>query len=167
MAVRGAGGRFVKITDRDKGAKALIARVEKSAGPFTLTVGVHGEEGGASTGDGKSTVGEVATMNEFGLGVPERSFIRAWAEEADAQCKADLRALGLAITKGAVPDAQTGLDQLGLRFVGQIQARISSGIPPENAQSTVDKKGSSTPLINTGQLRSSVRHKVVAGEGES
>lgn len=146
------------------GAKALIARVERSAGPFTLTVGVHGEEGGASTEDGKTTVGEVATMNEFGLGVPERSFIRAWAEEADGECRANLKALAVAITKGAVPDAQTGLDQLGLKFVGQVQARISSGIPPENAQSTVDKKGSSTPLINRGQLRSSVRHKVEAGD---
>lgn len=160
---RGAGGRFVK--DTDLGAQAMVARVKAAASPRVLTVGVHGEEGGAATQDGKTTVGDVATANEFGLGVPERSFIRAWADENADRHQADLRKIGEAIVKGTIPSADVGLEQLGLRFVGEVQARIASGIPPENAPATVARKGSSTPLINFGQLRSSIRHKVGPGGG--
>jgi hypothetical protein len=148
------------VKDTDKGAKALVARVQKAAGPLVLTVGVHGEEGGAATQDGKTTVGDVATANEFGLGVPERSFIRAWADEQEAENQAALRKIGEAVTKGTLPSAEVGLERLGLKMVGEIQARIAGGIDPPNAPATIARKGSSTPLINYGQLRSSVRHKV-------
>jgi hypothetical protein len=52
------------------------------------------------------------------------------------------------------------LEILGQRAVGQIQERIASGIAPANAPSTVAKKGSSTPLIDTGVLRSSITYQV-------
>lgn len=55
---------------------------------------------------------------------------------------------------------RVALDRFGLWAVGEIQQRIADGIPPPNAQSTVDRKGSSTPLIETGQLRASIKHKV-------
>jgi hypothetical protein len=54
---------------------------------------------------------------------------------------------------------------LGLLFVGQIQERIKANIAPENADSTIERKGSSTPLINGGQLWQSVKHEVVQGHG--
>lgn len=147
------------ITDKDKGYAALFKRLDGKL--RTLSVGVHSEEGGAS--DGKLTVAEVATINEFGMGVPERSFIRAWADENQASNESALRAIGQAVVKGTFT-ADQGLDRAGLLFVGQIQARISSGIAPPNAPSTIARKGSSTPLINTGQLRSSILHKVQVGD---
>ena len=51
-------------------------------------------------------------------------------------------------------------DLLGQKYVGQIQARISAGIPPPLAESTIARKGSSVPLIDTGQLRSAVTYEV-------
>lgn len=149
------------VTDIDRGAKSLLARMAKSKG-LSLTVGIHDSEGGAS--EGPLTVAEVATIHEFGTGtIPARSFLGAWADEKDSENKALIKAIGEQVVKGL--DAKTGLDRLGLKFVGSIQGRISQGIPPPNAPSTIAAKGSSTPLINTGQLRSSIRHKVEGGGG--
>ena len=55
----------------------------------------------------------------------------------------------------------TALQRIGLWAQSEIQQRISDGIPPQNAPYTINKKGSSTPLVDTGQLRSSISFKVV------
>lgn len=52
------------------------------------------------------------------------------------------------------------LERVGLWAQGSIQQRISDGIPPPNAESTIRRKGSSTPLIDTGQLRTSIKYRV-------
>lgn len=128
---------------------------------LTLSVGIQDEEAGATAENGDGlTVGDVASINEFGLGVPERSFIRAWFDQNESQNKDTLRNVGTGLVKGAIPDATTALNQAGLSFVGSMQGRMSAGVPPPNAPSTIARKGSSTPLIDTGQLRASIRHKV-------
>lgn len=122
-----------------------------------VTVGVHSEEGSQSTKGGK-TVAEIATINEFGLGVPARPAITGWADsKTDA-----VEILRDAIAKGLKARRKIGasLDRVAQAWAGEIQARISAGIPPKNAESTVKKKGSSKPLIDTGQYRSSIRGRV-------
>jgi hypothetical protein len=146
-----------RVRDTDRGMRALLARVRGAR--LTLTVGVHGEEGGASHGHGL-TVGDIATIHEYGLGVPERSFIRAWADGAQAENERALQQAAIRVVKGQVPSAKVALDQVGLAFVGAVQARMAGGIPPPLAPATVARKGSSTPLIDTGQLRASIRHRV-------
>ena len=146
------------VKDIDRGLNSLLARMAKSKG-LTLSVGIHDAEGNAP--HGPTTVGEIGTIHEFGLGVPERSFLRSWADENAGENQALIKVVGEKVVKGL--DIQTGLDQLGLKFVAGIQGKISQGVPPPNAPSTVAKKGSSTPLIDTGVLRSSIRHKVTGG----
>ncbi len=149
----------VKVRTIDKGANALLARLDKAARQRVLTVGIHEEEGAAEEGNGV-TVADVAAMAEFGLGQPQRSFIGAWADEKKTDHENDLRKLGEALVKGTITDPVQGFDQLGEAYVGQVQARIASGISPPNAPSTIAKKGSSTPLIDDGVLRSSVTKRV-------
>jgi len=79
-------------------------------------------------------------------------------EENEAQIEDDLRKCGEEYTRGR--DGKLMLTRFGLRYVGLIQQRISSGIAPPNSPVTVARKGSATPLIDTGQLRSSIRSKV-------
>lgn len=134
-----------------------------SARGLSLTVGVHAAEGGAGHTGSKLSVAEIATIHEYGLGTsPQRSFIRAWADSRKAEHQRMLKIIGENVVKGRY-DAATGLARLGNLFVGEVQARISGGIPPPNAPSTVARKGSSKPLINTGQLRSSIRFRVNRG----
>jgi len=45
------------------------------------------------------------------------------------------------------------LGKVGLLAQSQVRAKITAIKSPPNAQSTIDKKGSSNPLIDTGQMR--------------
>lgn len=105
------------------------------------------------------TIGAIAEKNEFGRGVRARSFVVAYAEAAKADIEAQERNLARGVAKGKIGRKQYG-ELFGLFAVGGMQKRISDGIPPPNEKSTILRKGSSVPLIDTGQLRSSIRHKV-------
>lgn len=147
------------VTIKDRGLAALLKRTAAAARPVTLTVGIHEEQGAGS--HGAATIADIAAMTEFGLGQPARSFIGAWADEREGEHKAQIRKLGEAVVKGTVTAPQ-GFEQLGQKYVGEVQARIAGGIAPPNAPSTIAKKGSSTPLIDQGVLRSSITSKVEA-----
>jgi hypothetical protein len=157
------------VTDKDHGFKALFSRLKGAKG-LSLTIGVHGEEGkephenvdaeGNPLPPGPLTVADIATVHEYGLGTsPERSFIRAWADEQDTKNRQTLAAIGKAVVQGKFT-AEQGLERAGLRFVGEVQKRIKGGIAPPLMARTIARKKSSTPLINKGQLWSSIRHRV-------
>ena len=175
-AVRDANGRFikgsgggskggVKFKDTDRGFEALKARIGKAVAA-RVSVGIHEAEGSEETEDGEASVIEVAAYNEFGgpeNNPPRRSFIADWADENADEHKELLRRSAKAVVKGIIPSTAVGLERLGLRFVGDVQKQIVAGIEPENAESTIAKKGSSTPLINHSQLLGSVTHQVSQG----
>jgi hypothetical protein len=143
---------------RDTGLRRFQQRMQSLAqGEKAVTVGVHSDAGGGY--EGGASVLDVATMAEFGIGQPQRSFVRAWAEEHKDDANASIRRIAQGVVAGKL-DERSALEQLGLWAVGSMQARISAGIEPPNAPSTIAKKGSSTPLIDKGQLRSSITHKV-------
>lgn len=122
-----------------------------------VTIGVHEEEGAGDEGNGR-TVAEVAEANEFGMGVPPRPAITGWADENRDSFVTRMRDEAAAALRARVSPAQR-LDALAQVGAGEIQARIAGGVPPPNAPSTIAKKGSSTPLIDKGQFRSSIRGK--------
>lgn len=154
------------ITDRDHGLKALVERIGNLS-KAAVRVGVledKGAEAKSESDESKSamTVIEVATIHEFGApaaGIPARSFLRGTVDEQMAEIRADQHKIAVAVISGKL-DLRRGLDQLGARIAAKIQQRIARGInPPLNAR-TIARKGSSKPLINTGQLRSSISWEV-------
>lgn len=160
----GSGSGSVRIKDTDRGFEALKARLGKAAAA-RLSVGVHEAEGSESE-DGETTVLDVAAINEFGGpddNPPRRSFIADWADENADEHKELLRKSAAAVVKGTLPSNEVALERLGLRFVGDVQKRMIAGIAPENAASTIARKGSSTPLIDDGQVLSSITHQVTTG----
>lgn len=134
-----------------------VAKMKKGA----VDVGIFADLGSAQKNKAAAglTVLDVATFHEFGLGVPERSFLRGYVDENKARIRGMIKSLATMVQQGKL-DQDTALEKLGLTIVGEIQKRIAKGIPPPNAESTIARKGSSTPLIDTGQLRSSITHKV-------
>ncbi len=149
----------VRIRDIDNGYIKLLEAAAK-ARHGTVDVGILASEGDkASQTTPSLTVAEVAAFNEFGLGVPERSFVRAYVDENGSLLREDIRKLALLVVKGK-KTTEEALETLGLKVVGGMQKRISKGIPPPNAPATIRRKGSSKPLIDTGQLRSSITHRV-------
>jgi hypothetical protein len=160
MAKRG-----VKISTKDHGFKALRARIAK-AQKLQVTTGVHGDAGAAPKTDGDGevpegapTLVEVATWLEFGTDtIPSRSWLRAFVDEHEQEIKHILKKHGEALVKGADPEQL--LRRLGVYLAGGMRKRIAEGIPPENADSTIRQKGSSKPLIDSGQFRTAIDSKV-------
>lgn len=145
--------RGVRIIDRDRGLKALMRRVAKGARGRHVKVGVLGGSGG---GDGTSVV-DVASIHEFGLGNhPERSFIRAWADQDKSKHEDAERRLAESIVQGH-NTVDSGLEKLGLLLAAEAQKFIQDGrVTP----ATVKAGGGNTTLIDTGQLVSSISHEV-------
>lgn len=146
------------VVVKDKGKAALMKRLAEKA--KAVTVGIHEDVGSAQHPNSDLTIAELGAVHELGLGVPERSFIRAWADETESEQKTALRKIGEAVVKGTVPSLGVGLDRFGVHAVGQVQARIRDGIDPPLEDATVAAKGSETPLIDEGTLWTSVKHKV-------
>lgn len=149
-----------RIIDRDRGYKALMARIRKATKAKTVKVGVLSGEGGAPSGDGTKSVLDVATFHEFGIGSnPERSFVRAWADEFKSDHQAVERKMAESVVRGD-NTIESALEKMGLLLSASMQANIRSGVGPELAASTVARKGSSKQLIDTGQLVSAISHEV-------
>lgn len=148
----------MSIRDKDRGYKELVRRVYGLKSPV-IKVGVLKDDGAEEYDDGLRVI-QVAIWNEFGAGhVPERSFIRAWFDENQAKCRAAFKRLMTAVVAGKYTKSQA-LELLAQRFVGEIQKRMAQGVPPPNAPSTIRQKGSDKPLIDTGQLRSSISYSI-------
>jgi len=137
-----------------------------------IAVGVHAQDGAKSKtiviraeghADRKittqATVADIASWAEFGLGQPERSWLRAWYDSYRGRAQKEIQRMLVSVMKGKRP-LGSALEVLGQRFVGLIQVRISRGIDPPNAPATIRMKGSSKPLIDTGQFRSSIAYSV-------
>ena len=93
--------------------------------------------------------------------IPERSFIRStFDEKADewTEFAAD-EVIEMALGSGL--DARMVLENLGARIQRDIQARIRAIESPKNAPATIARKGSSSPLEDTGHLIQAVTYKVV------
>lgn len=149
-----------KIRVRDNGASRVVTRA--GLANLKLKVGILGEKAAQQVkgSDVAMTIAQLAEIHELGLGVPERSFLRAWVEANEKQIEADMRAATRQVLLGRLtPEKAAKI--LGVKFVAGIQAFISSGkVQPPLAQSTIDRKGSSVPLIDTGQLRSAITYAV-------
>lgn len=146
----------IRVKDTDRGAKQRLRSLKTLKGG-EVTVGIHASDG--SKPEGTRTVLEVAIWNEFGTSrIPSRSFLRSWYDDHEKEAEARWKAIMRRVARGALSKEQ-GLNQFGLWVVGEIQKRISQGVPPPNDPKTIARKGSSVPLIDTGQLRSSITHR--------
>lgn len=149
------------VFSKDQGYKDLLQRVRECKTGF-VEVGILTGEAEA-THDGKLTVLDVAEMNEFGLGVPERSFIRAFFDEYEQEAIQILQNILSTLVQRKITKKQA-LMQVGLLLVAKCQARIRAHIDPPNSKITEQRKGSSTPLIDTGQLVSSITFRTSFGD---
>ena len=127
-----------------------------------VVVGIMGPQAEAQHGNSGVTVAEVASYHEFGRGVPERSFLRDTIDMRRQQIDALLLRLTAGVAMGRVSAGQA-LELIGESTVGMIIERIVDHIPPPNAPSTIKRKGSSTPLIDSAQMKGAISYKVTVG----
>lgn len=160
MAHRDSHGRFVK-DEQTREYQALTNGSRPNA--IELRVGVlevnaNGGPAGGDAHDNHSglTIADLANIHEFGLGVPERSFVRAWVDSNTEQINAKAAEIFPKALSGEITWQQAG-DQLALWAGAEVQKYISDGnVQPPDADETKRRKGSSTPLIDTNLLRSAI-----------
>jgi hypothetical protein len=156
------------VIDRDRGMASTLLRL-RALHNTRVKVGVL-EAAGASDSDPGVTVAQVAAWNEFGVeqnkrlgipGIPERPFIRGGIDDAKPLIyEAVGKLTGLVIDGKMEPDVAA--KRLGLLGVREIQKKLLRGPFVANAPSTIAIKGSSRPLVDTGQLRRSISFAVVS-----
>jgi hypothetical protein len=122
----------------------------------SVDVGVIGDKAQRRKPDSPEiTVADVAAWAELGLGQPQRSWLRGYIDTNGREIQKVIKRELNKVQKDK-QSLRRAMDRIGVWLVGEIQDRIANGIAPANAPSTIEKKGSSTPLIDTGQFRSSI-----------
>jgi hypothetical protein len=147
-----------KVIDKDLGMKRILRDLDAAAG-WQVTVGVHGENAGDRGDFTEIDNVALAAIHEFGAPgakIPERSFLRTAFDK-------NVKKYVLVLLDGArriVSGKGTAKQAVGLAgevAVADVVNLINAGIDPPNAPATIAEKGSSTPLVDTGQLKQSIK----------
>lgn len=125
-----------------------------------ITVGIHTADGEAEHKDSEGlTVAEIGAFHEFGTRrTPQRSFIRSWFDESVVENR-ELILSQLKLVAENKLTLENALERIALKCESSVKKRIARRIPPPLSPVTIARKGSSVPLIDTGQLRASIRGK--------
>ena len=123
---------------------------------------------GFQRGDAKDENGvdmcDIAMWNELGtVRSPARPFMRQSVDNHTDEINRKFQSLQAAILTGR--SAEQILKELGIFQKDLMQNEIITGDFVPNAPSTIRRKGSSKPLIDTGRMRQSVNY-VIKPKGE-
>ena len=123
-----------------------------------LEVCIGFQHGKASEEDG-TDICDIAAWNELGtVRMPSRPFLRKSVDEIKDLIGAFLEEKKADLVNGV--SAEQVMKEIGLFQKDLIQKKITDGDFVPNAESTVRRKGSSKPLIDTGRLRQSVNYVI-------
>jgi hypothetical protein len=158
--------RQFKTTIKDKGYKKAMESFKEIKRKPYVKIGVMESAGAHKEAEGLSVV-DVATFHEYGTeGVPERSFMRSTVDQNfESYVEKSIQLQGKVVLQQL--SVESALAILGEQIQSDIVNTINSGIPPELAESTlraktVNGKVGDTPLVDSGQLKQSIRYKVEA-----
>lgn len=124
---------------------------------------------GFPTGKSDGLTISKAVWNEFGTRggasgggwggpIPERPFMRNTMRKQRGKYRSSMASAARGILSGSLTIGQV-MPKLGIMVQGDIQAAIGS-TGPTNSPVTIERKGSSTPLIDTSAMRQAVTFKV-------
>lgn len=146
----------VTVKSRDNG---LLGRIKRVASQCTskIEIGYFGEVHGGKT---PITLNRLAAIHEYGTNrIPKRPFVHPPLKQN--------RGKYLKITGKQIASSVMGRGRMSQtwHYVGQaavsdVQNYMLTGKFAPLAASTVRRKGSSKPLIDTGQMRQSITYRV-------
>lgn len=139
--------------------KAALKRAVGNAADGKVRVGIiESQTYPVKNGRGGQSVAQVAYWNEYGTAtIPSRPFFRnTIAEKQDEWAESSAN-----ILKSVDGDVKQALALIGEGVKGDIVETIQNFREPENAPSTVKKKGFNKPLIDTGDLWRAIQSEVV------
>lgn len=149
------------VNDRDLGLNKILKEIKKFEGAVVKA----GILQGSGSVDGVS-IAQYATWNENGVvgkkgkwKIPPRPFIKGWVANNQKQIASTIQRLYGEVASGNIT-ADEALNRLGVFAKSGIQSYIKRGDFVPNAPSTIKKKGSSQPLIDSGAMRNAVNYEV-------
>lgn len=154
-----------RVEDKDLGLNRIIRTLNKDLDGVVVKVGVQAKDKAVRRGKGGSIrntdqpLAVIAAIHEFGLGdMPQRSFLRSAYDENLPMIDKMIQR----VANGAVFGLGTNaaLNQLGNVVQGMVQRKIVDGPFVPNSPATIKRKKSSKPLIDTGNLRQSIRYVI-------
>jgi len=160
----------VGLIKNDKVFRELRKKLGKLADAKVRVGVLEGGDDEVESEYGDLTIVELATIHEYGApeaNIPERSFLRKTftddrgrAETAEFQAEPAKQ-----VIEGKL-GAKTALKRIGAWGAAKVRERIREGIDPPLRPATIQRKGSSTPLVDTGHLQASVSWEIDEGGGE-
>lgn len=146
----------VKLIDFQLAQAEIQRELAKLRGNKYATVGIHEDAG--NTEDGAMTQAQNGALQNFGNDkIPARPWLIPGVESATPDV---IDTIASGIEKG-LPTDQI-MEQVGAIAAGATQQYMTDLREPPNAKSTIVKKGSDNPLIDSGSLRASVTYKVTS-----
>lgn len=143
-----------------KRLKQVMKRAEQ-LNQMQLVAGIPNDETSRED-SGEITNAELGIIHEWGApekGIPERSFMRSTMSEE----RENLGRLGKLQIAECLEGNTSPYDvfaTIGAYLQGKIVEKITDGEFEPNNENTVKRKGSSKPLIDTGQLRGAITYEV-------
>lgn len=142
----------------------LVQQAIRALKGKVVKVGILGDK--AARDEGPLNNVALGAIHEFGApekNIPERSFLRSTANEHRDEYVKQLVPKNL-FTRTQDFDKQLAL--LGEKAASDIKRKIKEGIPPPLQPATIKSKGSSKPLVDTGQLITSISYQVTKKGGD-
>lgn len=146
---------------KDRGLNRFLNELTKLKGGSFVQIGI--QSNAPDPEDGKLNMAQIASVHEFGTRdkkIPERSFIRTTMDEKNRTFSLLTDNQLSKIGRGETT-VNKALNVLGQLIASAIKRKITLLQDPPNAPSTIAKKGSSNPLLDTGRMRASIRPKVI------
>lgn len=157
----------MKVNTTVTGGNRMTLRIAQTLHRLARNSGVYvGLPKGTGTYEDGTPIAVIGAVQEFGSAdgrIPERSFLRVPMRSNQKLFSNIMKELLPQVIEGKLT-MRNMMEQVGARAAAVPQEAISAGIAPGNADSTVEQKGSSTPLVDTGFLRQNITYVVEEGE---
>lgn len=135
--------------------RALKKEIDKLRTSHYALVGIH--ESAGQVEDSQMTMATLGAIQHFGNDdIPARRWLDTGAETGT---KDYLDVIREGVEEGLT--AEQIMKRVGVEAEGAIRQYITDLKEPANKESTIKRKGSSNPLIDTGAMRQSVTSTVV------
>lgn len=147
-----------------KNDNSLFVAYEKNLQQFKDSVvkaGILAKDGSNNHSEG-ITVFQIGMIHEFGVpekNIPRRSFIRVPIENNIKEITKLIENNHKLVSENSM-SAKVALDRIGLKAQNTIKKSFRDNDWKANSRATVKRKGSSRPLIDTGQLVGSISYIV-------
>lgn len=133
---------------------ALSKEINKLQSSHYALVGIHEDAGMVK--EGQMTVATLGAIQHFGN---EHIPPRPWLDKGvEAGVKEIIATVKEGIADGL--DARRVIDRVGNAAMGAVRDYVIDLKTPPNADSTIKRKGSSNPLVESGNMHQSITYKV-------